>query len=89
MSRATLDLIKMMSGAKISTTLLCKNIFYNLSLAEDDKPLTTTSHPGLPRLELTRMPMGAKASTAALYRTMINTLGDAVYRYALVWPMIL
>jgi len=34
---------------------------------------------------LTRMPMGAKASTAALYRAMTATLGDALYRYALVW----
>jgi len=31
------------------------------------------------------MPMGAKASTAALYQAMVNSLGDALYRYALVW----
>jgi len=75
--------------SKYSPHFFARMPFYNLSLAEDDKPLTTTSHPGLPRLELTRMPMGAKASSAALYRAMANTLGDAVYRYALVWPMIL
>jgi len=37
------------------------------------------------RLELTRMPMGAKASTSALYQAMVDTLGDALYKYALVW----
>ena len=29
--------------------------------------------------------MGARASTAALYQAMVNTLGDALYRFALVW----
>jgi len=39
----------------------------------------------MPRLELTRMPMGAKDSTAALYQAMVSTFSNALYRYALVW----
>lgn len=34
---------------------------------------------------LTRMPMGAKASTSALYQAMVAALGRALYKYALVW----
>jgi len=85
MSASTLDLIKMLNGAKIFTILDCKNAFYSLSLAEKDRQFTDISPPGLPQLELTRMPMGAKASTAALYRAVMNTLSEAVYVYVLVW----
>ena len=82
--QATLNLIKMTNKTKISTTLDCKNAFYGLSLAERDRPFTAISPPELPRIELTRMPMDAKASIAILYRAKINTLGDAMYNYALV-----
>jgi len=34
---------------------------------------------------LTRMPMGAKVSTSALYQAMVAALGRALYKYALVW----
>jgi len=37
------------------------------------------------RLELTRMPMGAKALAAALYQAMTATLDGALYGYVLVW----
>lgn len=85
MAAATLDIIKTMRGAKIFTTLDCKNAFYSLKLARKDWEYTAISPPGMPRLMLTRMPMGVKASTAALYQAMVNTLGDALYRHALVW----
>ena len=84
-SASPLAIIKMMRGAKIFTTLDCKNAFYSLELAEKDRALTAISPPGIPRLELTRMPMGAKASMAALYQAMVSTLGEALYRDALVW----
>jgi len=85
MRASTLDIIKTMKGAKFFTTLDCKNAFYSLKLAKKDWPFTAISPPGEFRLMLTRMPMGAKASTAALYQAMVATLGDALYRYALVW----
>ena len=85
MAAAPLDIIKSINGAKIFTTLDCKNAFYSLVLDEQDRPFTAISPPGMPKLELTRMPMGAKASTAALFQAMMATLGNAVYTYALVW----
>ena len=85
MAAAPLDVIKSINGAKIFTTLDCKNAFYSLVLDEQDRPFTAISPPGMPKLELTRMPMGAKASTAALFQAMMATLGNAVYTYALVW----
>jgi len=85
MSAATLDIIRVMNGAKVFTTLDCKNAFYSLVLAEKDREFTAISPPGLPRMELTRMPMGAKASTAALYQAMCNTLGETMFVYTLVW----
>ena len=85
MSATPLSIIRQMGGAKVFTTLDCKNAFYSLVLSEKDREYTAISPPGMPRLELTRMPMGAKASTAALYQAMVNTLGEALYRYALVW----
>ena len=85
MSAATLDLVKVMGGAKIFTTIDIKNAFYSLVLAEKDRKYTAISLPGMARLELTRMPMGAKGSMAALYQAMVNTLGDALYKYAMVW----
>ena len=85
MSASPLGIIKAIKGATIFSTLDCKNAFYSLQLAEKDREFTAISPPGMPRLELTRMPMGAKASTAALYQAMVTTLGDALYRYALVW----
>jgi len=85
MSASPLSIIRMMDGATIFTTLDCKNAFYSLELAEEDRPYTAISPPGLPRLELTRMPMGAKASMAALYQAMVDTIGEALYQYALVW----
>lgn len=85
MSASPLSVIKAMSGAKIFTTLDCKNAFYSLELTEKDRQFTAISPPGMPHLELTRMPMGAKASMAALYQAMTKTLGDALYKYVLVW----
>ncbi len=85
MSASPLSIIKSMSGARIFTTLDCKTAFYSLVLTERDREFTAISPPGMPRLELTRMPMGARASTAALYQAMVATLGRALYRYALVW----
>lgn len=64
MSAAPLGVIKV-RGAKIFTMLDCKNAFYSLELAKRDREFTAISPPGMARLELTRMPMGAKASTAA------------------------
>ena len=85
MAAAPLDVIKLIDGAKIFTTLDCKNAFYSLVLDERDRPFTAISPPGMPKLELTRMPMGAKASSAALFQAMMATLGNAVYTHALVW----
>lgn len=85
MSANPLGVIRMMEGAKIFTTLDCKNAFYCLPLAEADRELTAISVPGYPHLELTRMPMGAKASMAALFLAMTETVGDALYRYVLIW----
>ena len=85
MSETPLGVIRMMQGAKIFTTLDCKNAFYSLVLDERDREYTAISVPGFPRLELTRMPMGAKASMSALFQAMTDTIGDALYRYALVW----
>jgi len=31
------------------------------------------------------MPMGAKASTAAPYQAMVNTMEEASYKYVIVW----
>ena len=81
MSASPLGIIRMMNGAKIFTTLDLKNAFYCLLLAVQDRPYTAMSIPGGPRLQSTRMPMGAKASMAALYQAMIDTLGEAIYRY--------
>ena len=50
-------------------------------LAAPDRPYTAMSIPGGPSPQSTRMPMGAKASMAALYQAMIDTLGEAIYRY--------
>jgi len=85
MSASPLGLIRSIRGAKIFTTLDCKNAFYSLRLADEDTELTSFLAPGMPKLEFTRMPMGAKASTPALYQAMVTTLADALYRYALVW----
>ena len=84
-SASPLAIIRMTNGAKIFTTLDCKNAFYSLVLTKRDREFTAISPPGMPRLELTRMPMGARASMSALCQAMGNTLGDALYRYALVW----
>jgi len=73
MSAAPLGVIRTMQGAKIFTTLDCKNAFYSLELAKKDREFTAISPPGMERLELTRMPMGAKASTAALYQAMVRS----------------
>ena len=85
MRAPTLELIKMMDGATVFTTLDCKNAFYSLVLAEKDRPFTAFSAPGLQRLEFVRIPMGPKASMAALYQAMVSTLGEALYVYVLVW----
>lgn len=85
LSASPLAIIKSMGKATIFTTLDCKNAFYSLELCKRDREFTAISPPGMPRLELTRMPMGAKASTPALYQAMVTTLGDALYKYALVW----
>jgi len=85
MCASTLDIIKMMSGVKIFTTLDCKNAFYSLLLHPLDMAFTSMTFPGKGKFKLTRMPMGAKASTAALYQAMVATLGEALYRYTLVW----
>ena len=66
----------MMGGAKIFSILDCKNAYYSLSLAPKDRPYTAVTTPGFQHVELTRMSMGAKASTAALYQTLVHTLGD-------------
>jgi len=73
MSATPLAVMKMMAGATIFTTLDCKNAFYSLNLAEEDRQFTAISPPGMPRLELTKMPMGARASTSALYQAMTDT----------------
>ena len=85
MSATPLGIIRMMAGAKRFTTIDCKNAFYSLLLAKRDRELTAISPPGCPHLQLTRMPMGAKASMSALYQAMTDTLGDALYEYVLVW----
>ena len=80
-----MGIIRLLAGARIFTTLDCKNAFYSLLLREEDRKYTAISPPGEPRLELTRMPMGAKASMAALNQAMTETVGDALYKYVLVW----
>ena len=85
MRASPLQVIRAINGAKIFTTIDCKNAFYSLSLAEEDRKYTSITIPGMGKFELTRMPMGAKASTAALYQAMITVLGDALYVYVLVW----
>jgi len=84
MSASPLSIIRMMAGATIFTTVDCKNAFYSLQLDEADTAYTAISPTGLPRLELTRMPMGARASMVALYQAMIDILGEALYQYDLV-----
>ena len=85
MRASTLDVIRAIGGAKFFTTIDCKNAFYSLVLDERDRLFTAIRLPGFPCLVLTRMPMGAKASTAALYQAMVATLGEALYVYVLVW----
>jgi len=85
MRASPLQVIRAIMGATIFTTLDCKNAFYSLLLAEEDRKYTAISPPGMGRLELTRMPMGAKASTSALFQAMTATIGDAYYKYALMW----
>ena len=87
MSASPLSINRMMNGAKIFTTLDFKNAFYCLLLAAPDRPYTAMSIPGGPRLQSTRMPMGAKASMAALYQAMIDTLGEAIYRYVCLYVL--
>ena len=85
MAAAPLSIIRMMVGARVFTTVDCKNAFYSLVLDIRDRPYTAISPPGLPRLQLTRMPMGAKASMAALYQAMVDTMGEALYVYVVIW----
>jgi len=85
LSASTIDVIRVINGGKIFSTLDCKNAFYSLELVPEDRAFTAISPPGLPRLESTRMPMGAKASTAALYQAIVNTVGEALYQYVVVW----
>ena len=85
LSASPLALIKTMSKACKFTTVDCKNAYYSLLLCKRDREYTAISPPGMPRLELTRMPMGSKASAAALYQAMVSTLGDTLYRCALVY----
>lgn len=85
MSAAPLGVIKAIRGATIFTTLDCKNAFYSLPLDKRDRQFTAIMVPTVGKLELTRMPMGAKASSAALYRAMVDTLGKTLYKYTLVW----
>ena len=68
MSGSTVDLVRMFGEAKIFTTLDLKNAFYCLPLDEKDRQYTKINVPGDGPLECTRMPMGAKASMAALHR---------------------
>jgi len=83
MAAAPLGVVRIMAGAKIFSTLDCKNAFYSLEQDEKDRQYISFYAPGVGKLELTIM--GAKASTSALYQAMTATLGDALYRYALVW----
>jgi len=57
-SASPLTMIKYMTGAKVFTTLDCKNACYSLVLYEDDRKFTAISPPRMQHLELTRMPMG-------------------------------
>jgi len=84
MSASPLNIIRMLDGAVIFTTHDLKNAFYCLLLAAEDRPFTAITLTGIGRLQSTRMQMGSKASMAALYQAMLDTLGDALYRYALV-----
>jgi len=85
MRASPLDVIRAISGAVIFTTLDCKNAFYSIPLVEKDWSFTSFTIPGKGKLEMTRMPMGAKASTSALYQAMIAAIGDAYYKNTLVW----
>jgi len=85
MRTSPLQVIRAIIGASVFTTIDCKNAFYSLLLAVKDRKYTSITIPGMGKFELTRMPMGAKASTAALYQAMIIVLGDALYKYVLVW----
>jgi len=67
MRDSTSDIAKVMTGARFFTTLDCKNAFSSLLPSERDRELTAISPPGISRLEATRMPIGTRASTAALY----------------------
>lgn len=57
MAAAPLVVTNVMRGATISMTLDCNNTFNSLVVAENDRAYTAISPPGMPRLELTRMPM--------------------------------
>ena len=78
-----LNLIKMIHEAMRFTAMDCKDAFYSLLLAEKDQQYTAISPPGMPHLHLTRMPMGAKASMAALNQALTRTLGDMLYKNVL------
>jgi len=84
-SAAPFGVIKNTRGAKYFTTLDCRNAFYSLKLRKEDKEYTLISPPGMPKLELTRIPMGTKTSTAALYQAREKYTRRDLYRYVLVW----
>jgi len=46
---------------------------------KEDSQYTSITIPGIGNLELTRMPIGAKASTSALYQAMVATSGETLY----------
>ena len=76
----------MTDGAETFNTLDLNKAFYWLLITWKYHPFTAFSIPDDMKLQLTRMPIDAKASMAAQYQAIMDTLGETIYRYALAWP---
>lgn len=81
-----IDTVRQLAGATYFTTCDLSNAFYSLVLDKQDRPFTAITLPGgKGRYQLTRMPMGAVASMAALNTAIQQVLGDVISEYVAVW----
>lgn len=81
-----IDTVRQLAGATYFTTCDLSNAFYSLILDKQDRPFTAITLPGgKGRYQLTRMPMGAVASMAALNTAIQQVLGDVISEYVAVW----
>lgn len=81
-----MDTVRQLAGAAFFTTCDLSNAFYSLILDKQDRPFTAITLPGgKGRYQLTRMPMGAVASMAALNTAIQQVLGDVISDFVAVW----